>query len=130
LTGIVVLAVPTLTGYPNNRYFAAPILLWAAAGLIAFDAWLSRTNRRRTTAWALVVLALAYVWASAWPVSELRGTVFPGWTTEIQRITDECTADPNRQVVLQFSPGWPPADLVLPEPTNAVVRCVDLHVTS
>jgi len=130
ITGIVVLAVPTLTGYPNNRYFAAPILLWAAAGLVAFDAWQSRNVRGRSVAWAISVLVLAYLWISAWPVSELRGTVFPGWSSELQRVTQECTADPNRQVVLQFSPGWPPPELALPEPTNAVVRCVDLQLTS
>ena len=130
LTGLVILAVPTLTGYPNNRYFAAPILLWAAAALIALDARLKGLlPRSRTIAWAGIAALLVYFWATAWPVSTLRGTVFPSWSSELTRITDECAVDPNRQVVLQFSPGWPPADLVLPEPTNAVVRCVDLRRT-
>ena len=131
ITGLVVLAVPTLTGYPNNRYFAAPILLWSAAGLIALDALVARSRRastHTTVTWILTVLLMGYLWSSTWAVSELRGTVFPAWSSELARVTDECLADPNRQVVLQFSPGWPPPELALPEPTNAVVRCMDLRL--
>jgi hypothetical protein len=125
LTGLVVLAVPTLTGYPNNRYFAAPILVWAAAAVVAMDAWIGQCwqPQRRWVPWAVVGSALAYLWLSAWPVGPLRGTIYPGWSSELDRVTKECQADPNRQVVLQFSPGWPPPSLLLPEPTNPVVLC-------
>ena len=65
LTGIVVLAVPTLTGYPNNRYFAAPVLLWAAAGLLALNSLLqSRAASTRRLVTAGLVLAMVYLWLS------------------------------------------------------------------
>ena len=88
-----------------------------------------RPSKGRIIVSVVIAAVLLCFWATAWPVSTLRGTVFPSWSSELTRITDECAVDPNRQVVLQFSPGWPPTDLVLPEPTNAVVRCVDLRLT-
>jgi hypothetical protein len=34
-----------------------------------------------------------------------------------------CAADPDGQVALTFSPGWPFADAVFPGPTSNVVPC-------
>ncbi len=122
LTGLVVGAVPTIIGGSNNRYFVVPLLLWAAAAMVALDSVI-----RRSRPWVVGVLALLIlaVWWPAIPASWFRTMPAPPWTEEVARVENVCRADPALQERIIFSPYWPPdwGD-ALSEPTHPNVPCL------
>jgi len=121
LTGIVVGAVPTIIGGSNNRYFVVPLLLWAAAAMVALD-----PLARRSRPWmvAIVVVIVGAVWWSALPASWFRTMPAPPWRDEVLRVENACKADPALQERIIFSPYWPPdwGD-ALSEPTHPNLPC-------
>lgn len=122
LTGVVVGAVPTIIGGSNNRYFVVPLLLWAAAAMVALD-----PLARRSRPWmvAIAVVIVAAVWWPAFPASWFRTMPAPPWQEEVLRVENACKADPARQERIIFSPYWPPnwGD-ALSEPTHPNLPCV------
>jgi hypothetical protein len=122
LTGIVVGAVPTIIGGSNNRYFVVPLLLWAAAAMVALD-----PLARRSRPWmvALVIVIVGAVWWTALPASWFRTMPAPPWQEEVLRVENACKADPALQERIIFSPYWPPnwGD-GLSEPTHPNLPCV------
>ncbi len=105
LTGLVVGAVPTIIGGSNNRYFVVPLLLWAAAAMVALDSVI-----RRSRPWVVGVLAvlIVAVWWPGIPASWFRTTPAPPWSEEVARVENACRADPALQERIIFSPYWPP----------------------
>ena len=122
LTGIVVGAVPTIIGGSNNRYFVVPLLLWAAAAMVALD-----PLARRSRPWmvGLVIVIVGAVWWTALPASWFRTMPAPPWQEEVLRVENACKADPALQERIIFSPYWPPnwGD-GLSEPTHPNLPCV------
>ena len=122
LTGVVVGAVPTIIGGSNNRYFVVPLLLWAAAAMVALD-----PLARRSRPWmvAITVVIVAAVWWPAFPASWFRTMPAPPWQEEVLRVENACKADPALQERIIFSPYWPPnwGD-ALSEPTHPNLPCV------
>jgi len=122
LTGVVVGAVPTIIGGSNNRYFVVPLLLWAAAAMVALD-----PLARRSRPWmvAIVVVIVGAVWWPALPASWFRTMPAPPWQEEVLRVENACKADPALQERIIFSPYWPPnwGD-ALSEPTHPNLPCV------
>lgn len=122
LTGIVVGAVPTIIGGSNNRYFVVPLLLWAAAAMVALD-----PLARRSRPWmvALVIVIVGAVWWTALPASWFRTMPAPPWQEEVLRVENACKGDPALQERIIFSPYWPPnwGD-GLSEPTHPNLPCV------
>lgn len=121
LTGVVVGAVPTIIGGSNNRYFVVPLLLWAAAAMVALDP-LARRSRPWMVAIAIVIVAA--VWWPALPASWFRTMPAPPWQEEVLRVENACKADPALQERIIFSPYWPPnwGD-ALSEPTHPNLPC-------
>ena len=121
ITGVVVGAVPTIIGGSNNRYFVVPLLLWAAAAMVALD-----PLARRSRPWmvAIVVVIVGAVWWSALPASWFRTMPAPPWQDEVLRVENACMADPALQERIIFSPYWPPdwGD-ALSEPTHPNLPC-------
>jgi len=121
LTGVVVGAVPMIIGGSNNRYFVVPLLLWAAAVMVALD-----PLARRSRPWmvGIVVVIVTLVWWPALPASWFRTMPAPPWTDEVLRVENACMADPALQERIIFSPYWPPnwGD-ALSEPTHPNLPC-------
>jgi hypothetical protein len=113
--------VPAAIGFPNNRYFVVPLLLWGVALLVALDPTIRRARR-----WvvALVTVLVLLVWWPAMPASWFRSTPQPAWTAEVQRIEAKCVAEPDALERPLFSPFWPPnwGD-GLTEPTHPNLPC-------
>jgi hypothetical protein len=107
LLGLFASAAPSLTGYPSNRYFVWPVLLWSAAGFLALDRWLA--PRGRIVPWMTVVLVAA-LWWSAMPASGLRVTIAPPWPDQLVLLQGACAGDPGKVVDVKFSPDWPPPE--------------------
>ena len=122
LTGVVVGAVPTIIGGPNNRYFVVPALLWGAAAVQALDPLI---RRARWWVVGLVVALIAVIWWPMIPARPFRADPAPPWTDEVARVTAKCQADPGFTERLIFSPYWPPnwGD-ALAEPTHPDVPCL------
>jgi len=122
LTGVVVGAVPTIIGGPNNRYFVVPALLWGAAAILALDPLI---RRARWWVVGLVVALIAVIWWPMIPARPFRADPAPPWTDEVARVTAKCQADPGFTERLIFSPFWPPnwGD-ALAEPTHPDVPCL------
>lgn len=122
LVGFGLGAIPTLTGYANNRYFVLPVILWALALLIAVD---QKWGARRTWLMPLILVVSIVVWLPAFGASPWRVGASPKWTDEIARIQAVC-ADPAASVDMKFSPDWPMEITVLDPPTQANALCVEL----
>ena len=122
LSGLALGAVPAIIGGVNNRYFVVPLLLWAAALLVALDPWISRAR-----VWVLVLIAaiVVVVWWPLIPASWYRVKPAPPWADEVLRIHNTCTADPAKKERIIFSPYWPPnwGD-GLSEPTHPSLSCI------
>lgn len=122
LTGLVVDAVPTIIGAPNNRYFVVPLLLWGAAAMVALDSVIRRSRPWVVAGVAAIVLA---VWWPSIPASWFRTMPAPPWSAEVARVKATCQADPALQERIIVSPYWPPdwGD-ALSEPTHPDVPCL------
>lgn len=123
LSGLGLGAIPTLTGYANNRYFVLPAVLWAAALILAVD---DRWGRMRAWLMPVVLVASVIVWSPAFPSSVWRATASPTWTSEIERLRSECAGDPGRVVQVRFTPDWPMEMTVLDPITTADALCAQL----
>jgi hypothetical protein len=123
LSGLGLGAIPTLTGYANNRYFVLPAVLWAAALVLAVD---SRWGATRRWLMPAVLLASVIVWSPAFPASQWRATASPAWTSEVERLRGECSGDPGKVVQVRFSPDWPMEMTVLDPITTADALCAEL----
>ena len=121
LAGLAFGLIPSAIGYANNRYFVVPLLLWAAAALVAAHRLICRTRPR-----VLVVAtaAVLVIWWPAVPASDFRSTPAPDWTDEVARIKAKCLADPAFVDRPIFTPFWPPnwGD-GLDEPTHPNLPC-------
>lgn len=123
LSGLAVGAIPTVIGYVNNRYFVVPVLLWAAAGVLA----LARVRWRNPAAMGLAGLALlAFLWWPAFPASGWRAGASPSWFDEVNRINSVCSSDPAANVDVVFSPDWPMPQVELHEPTTGKAKCIEV----
>ncbi len=98
----------------NNRYYIAPTLLTAAAGLLALDDWLARkaeasgARRLPLLAMSLVAVVLIGAWWSSLPASVYRAdSLRPPWTQMVDDVSRACAAAPDAVIVVRFSPaGW------------------------
>jgi hypothetical protein len=121
LAGLGLGIIPTAIGFPNNRYFVVPLLLWGTAFLVALDPWL-----RRARAWklGLIVIVTLLIWWPAMPASSFRSTPAPPWTEEVARVKAACKAAPDALERPIFTPFWPPnwGD-GLTEPTHPNLPC-------
>lgn len=124
LAGFGLGAIPTLTGYANNRYFVLPAILWATAVLLAVD---SRWGQVRRWLMPVVLVGCLVVWWSAFPASAWRANASPAWSAEVDRLAAECQGDPGRQVQVRFTPDWPMEMTVLDPITTADALCLQLR---
>lgn len=123
LSGLAVGAIPTVIGYVNNRYYVVPVLLWAAAGVLA----LARVRWRQPMAMGLAGCAvLAFLWWPAFPASAWRAGATPSWVDEVNRINGICSADIAANVDVIFSPDWPMPQVDLTEPTTSAAKCIEV----
>ena len=127
LGGLAFGLVPSAIGWANNRYFVAPLMVWAAALVIAMDRPVARwaTTIARRSAVAIALLGAAVVWGMALPASQWRATPAPPWQGEVERVMARCASDPSIQERPVLSPFWPPnwGD-GLSEPTHPSFPCV------
>jgi hypothetical protein len=125
LTGLAYGAVPSIIGWANNRYFVVPLLLWAAALLVALD---NRIQRTRMWILGLVAVVVIVVWWPLIPASWFRATPQPTWSSEVARVKASCIQDPGKSERPIFSPFWPPnwGD-GLTEPTHPNVPCLVIY---
>ncbi len=122
LSGLLLGLIPTVIGNPNNRYYVVPALLWGTALLVSLDPWF-----RRTRAWvlALIVAVTLVIWWPAMAASSFRATPAPSWIDEAARVKAACSAAPDAQEILIFSPSWPPNQGEgFTEPTHPRLPCV------
>lgn len=124
LVGLMVGAIPAVTGYASNRYFVVPVLLLIAAGMLALDARLAR--RPVWVPWILVAL-VAVLWWSALPASPFRGTTFPSWPDQVAALDAQCASDPGKVVAVRFSPDWPPVNADGSDAELARITCLKLR---
>jgi hypothetical protein len=124
LSGFGLGAIPTLTGYANNRYFVLPAILWGAALVLAVDA---RWGRVRRWLMPAVLVGCLVVWWSAFPASPWRAGASPQWSAEVERLSSECRGDPGRQVQVRFTPDWPMEMTVLDPITTADALCIEIR---
>jgi hypothetical protein len=125
VTGFAYGAVPTLTGYANNRYFVLPALLWFAAAILAID---GRLKSRRSLTMSVVLTASIVIWSPAFPASPWRAGPSPAWSTQVAAVDAICSGgDPGAVLALQFTPDWPTELTELSAPTNATVLCFNLQ---
>ena len=121
IAGLGLGLIPSAIGYPNNRYFVVPLLLWASALLIGLDRSISRAPK-----WLVTVgtIALLIIWWPALPASAYRATPAPPWSEEVARIEARCVAEPDFVDRPLFTPFWPPnwGDGLL-EPTHPNLPC-------
>lgn len=122
LIGFGLGAIPTLTGYANNRYFVLPALLWALALLLWID---QRWGVRRAWLMPGILAGCLVVWSPAFGASAWRAGASPAWPDELNRIRQVC-ADPAASVDVRFSPDWPMEITLLEPPTSAQALCVEL----
>lgn len=122
LIGFGLGAIPTLTGYANNRYFVLPALLWALALLLWID---QRWGVRRAWLMPSILVGCLVVWSPAFGASAWRAGATPAWPDELNRIRQVC-ADPAASVDVRFSPDWPMEITVLEPPSTAQALCVEL----
>jgi hypothetical protein len=125
LTGLAYGAVPSVIGWANNRYFVVPLLLWAAALLIALD---NRIQRTRVWILGLIAIVVVVIWWPLIPASWFRATPQPTWSSEVARLKASCIQDPAKLERPIFSPFWPPnwGD-GLTEPTHPNVSCLVIY---
>jgi hypothetical protein len=125
LTGLAYGAVPSVIGWANNRYFVVPLLLWAAALLIALD---NRIQRTRVWILGLIAVVVVVIWWPLIPASWFRATPQPTWSSEVARVKASCIQDPAKSERPIFSPFWPPnwGD-GLTEPTHPNVSCLVIY---
>ncbi len=121
LAGLGLGLIPTVIGFPNNRYFVVPLLLWGTALLVALDPWL---RRARIWVLALIVVVTLVIWWPAMAASAFRSTPAPLWTEEVARVKAACAAAPDALERPIFTPFWPPnwGD-GLTEPTHPNLPC-------
>lgn len=124
LVGLGIGAIPALTGEPNNRYYVVPLLLWAAAALIALDAAVSV---HRVPILSGVIVGLLVVWWPAYPASQFRGNSAPNWQAEMARIHAACAQDPWGTIDVRFTPDWPRPETVVTEPTTSIATCASIR---
>ena len=125
LVGLAAGAIPTVIGYASNRYFVIPILLWAAAGLVALGA---ASWARPALVWALTAALLVFAWWPALAASPWRANASPSWSGEAARVTEVCGADPGAVVDVVFTPDWPLPHVEVFEPTTNRVSCLSLRL--
>jgi hypothetical protein len=125
LTGLAYGAVPSVIGWANNRYFVVPLLLWAAALLVALD---HRIQRTRLWVLGLIAIVVIVIWWPLIPASWFRATPQPTWSSEVARVKASCIQDPAKSERPIFSPFWPPnwGD-GLSEPTHPNVPCLVIY---
>ena len=125
LTGLAYGAVPSVIGWANNRYFVVPLLLWAAALLVALD---NRIQRTRVWILGLIAIVIVVIWWPLIPASWFRATPQPTWSSEVARVKASCIQDPAKSERPIFSPFWPPnwGD-GLTEPTHPNVSCLVIY---
>ena len=125
LSGLAFGIIPSVIGYTNNRYFVVPVLLWAAALMVALDPVIRRSRRGVV---ALVTGLVVLIWIPAFPASEYRSTPAPAWSEEVARVEAKCLSDPAFVDRLIFSPFWPPnwGD-GLDEPTHPNLPCTTVY---
>jgi hypothetical protein len=125
VTGFAFGAIPTLTGYANNRYFVLPALLWFAAAILAID---GRLQSRRSLVMTVVLAASIVIWSPAFPASQWRAGPSPAWSTQVAMVDTICSAgDPGAVVEVRFTPDWPTELTQLSPPTNATALCFNLQ---
>lgn len=124
LLGLGIGAIPTLTGYANNRYYVVPVLLWLAALFIWLG--LGMASRGRVAPWILVTV-IALVWSPMFPASAWRAGDTPKWSDEIARVRAECAKDPGAVVEIHFTPDWPMPQTTLTPPTVNAVSCLSIR---
>ena len=125
LSGLAFGLIPSVIGYTNNRYFVVPVLLWAAALMVALDPVIRRSRR-----WVIGMVTglVVLIWLPAVPVSEYRSTPAPAWSEEVARVETKCLSDPAFVDRPIFSPFWPPnwGD-GLDEPTHPNLPCTTVY---
>lgn len=124
VTGVAYSFIPTATGYASNRYFVLTVLgVVAAAVLLLDDAY---SDRRRWLLPAIVVI-FAVAWAAAFPASAWRATAAPPWSTVLEQVRTQCSADPTAPARFVFSPDWPQEGITqLQPPTNEFASCTSV----
>lgn len=121
LAGLGMGVIPAAIGFPNNRYFVVPLLLWGSAVLVLLNPVIVRA---RWWSVGLVTALVVLIWWPAMPASSFRSTPQPPWTAETERIEVRCMSEPDAMERPVFSPFWPPnwGD-GLTEPTHPNLPC-------
>lgn len=101
---LVTSLIPSLLIANNLKYFVLFSTLVVAAAVLGLYGRLQGTERSWLPV-ALGVLLLA-LWAPSFAASSFRGTPYPAWTKELQRITDVCGDDSTASVQFRFTPDW------------------------
>lgn len=121
LTGLVLSAVPSITGFENNRYFVVLACLLVIASVLALvGLW------QETSQYAPIVLlgVLLIIWLPSLAASPFRSNAEPRWTEMMATVRSQCADDPAlTQVNLVFTPMWPYVDAPDSPLTNAVLAC-------
>lgn len=130
ITGILVGAIPSITGYVSNRYFVVPVVLWLAAVFIILDDALRRRDRSvvmRSLMTGAVAAVMVVLWWPSLPATELRATGTPNWSEMIADVNHYCPANPDQEIRWRFTPyDWPPGEPAqvpaMMAPCRAIVR--------
>jgi uncharacterized membrane protein YhhN len=126
--GVLLGAIPSVSGYVSNRYFVVPVVLWLSAGLLLLDDYLRVRERARSTVinglvMAAVAALLAVLWWPSLPASELRAKGTPVWSVMLQDFRNACPGNPDLGVLFRFTPfDWPQGG-DLTEPMTPIATC-------
>ena len=121
LTGSLMSAATTVFSGNTNRYFVTSSALIVISIVVALSQ--SEIKSRQVSA-AVVASALAGLWISHFPASNLRATPEPIWSYMLEEARARCAAESERvDVVLRFTPVWPPDEYDLTVLSQDKVPC-------
>ena len=104
LSGLALSLIPMLAGSPNFRYFVAPFALWSIAALVLLAPRVDAVSGRVL---AFGLAALALMWWTSFPASDVRVSPAPSWSEELSRVTAQCRTGEAPAYGVVFTPLWP-----------------------
>lgn len=114
IMGVLVGAIPSITGYVSNRYFVVPVVLWLTAVLVIVDDALRRHDRsaaRQSLVAAVIAAVLLVLWWPSLPATTLRATGTPNWSEMVADVDQYCPGNPDQEIRFRFTPyDWPPGE--------------------
>lgn len=123
LSGVAFSAATAIPGANNNRYY----ITFSALVVLSIVIALTQTEEKsKQIAAAIIAGTLSGLWLSHFPAGLVRATPEPRWNYMLEEARARCVAEPERvDVVLRFTPVWPPDENNLSTLNRPLIACPD-----